>query len=143
MSAKADLANGAVTARSYQLAVSATFSYDDFTSGTGLAFCALPVGSYVTGGFINITTNWNSGTTAVIEVGDSTDPNRYAGQDNLLAAGAEAYAIDGVTTHKFAITSALDDILVEVTETGTAATAGVGDICLLYVDMTKYDENFE
>ena len=143
MSAKHDLANGENTSRTYQLAVCAGFSYDDFTSGTGLGFCNLPVGSYVTGGFINITTNWNSGTSAVIEVGDSTDPNRYAGQDNLLAAGDEAYAIDGVATHKFAITAALDDILIEVTESGTAATAGAGDICLLYVDMTKSDENYE
>lgn len=143
MSSTPDLANGAVDVRSYRLAVSAEFSYDDFTSGTGLAFCTLPVGSVVMGGVIGITTNWNSGTSAVIEVGDSTDPNRYAGQDNLLSAGDEYYAIDGPTTHKFVITSALDDILIEVTETGTAATAGAGYAILEYIDPAKADENFE
>jgi len=140
MSSRTDIANGQVTARSYVLCVAGEFSYDDFTSGTGLAFCTLPVGAIVTGGDLRVTTNWDSGTSAGMEIGDSATAARYLSSENLLAAGDEYAAL--VPTG-FEVTSATDQILLEVTEAGTAATAGAGNLVVLYVDPTKHDENFE
>jgi hypothetical protein len=143
MSTRSDLANGIVTSRSYVLCVAGEFSFDDFTSGVGLGFCTLPVDSVITGGALFVTTNWDSGTTAGLEIGDSADDNRYLTSENLLAAGDEYAAISQVAAPGYVTTSATDDILIEVTETGTAATAGAGNLFLTYVDVTKGDENFE
>jgi hypothetical protein len=148
MSAINDLANGESTTRSYVLCVAAGFSYDDFTSGTGLPFCTLPIGAYVLGGLLNITTAWNSGTSDGLEIGDSADDNRY-----LASTDAQAVAITELSLvnafdaagggNLFEAAAASDEVLIEVTSVGTAASAGVGKAVLLYIDPTKADENYE
>ena len=147
MSTQADLANGEATSRSYLLAVSANFSYDDFTSGTGLPFCTLPVGAYVLGGYVNIATAWDSGTSDSLEIGDSTDPNEYVSALDAQSTGTTRFSLsnmfDAAGAATPAITAATDEILIEITSAGTAATAGVGSAAMFYFDPTKADENYE
>ncbi len=145
MSAQSDLANGESTTRSYVLVVSAGFSYDDFTSGVGLAFCTLPIGARVLGGFCAITTVWD-GTTDTLEIGDATDPNEYLTGLNVQSAATTEFSLsnlfDAAATITPAIIAATDEILIEITTVGTA-TAGIGNAAIFYVDLTKADENFE
>jgi hypothetical protein len=147
MSATPDLANGEATTRSYVLAVNAGFSYDDFTSGTGLPFCTLPIGARVLGGFCAITTAWNSGTSDSLEIGDATDPNEYLSALDAQAVATTEFSLSNLFDAAGAITPAIvaatDEILIEITSAGTAATAGVGNACMFYVDVTKADENYE
>jgi hypothetical protein len=138
-----DIANGKVQTRSYSLVVVGSFSYDDFTSGTGLAFCDIGVGSIVVGGALFVTTNWNSGTTAGAELGDATTANRYMASENLLAAGDEFGPVVEVAAPGYLTVAATAEILLEVTESGTAATAGAGYAYIEYISTTKADENFE
>ena len=148
MSTQSDLANGEVQTRSYVLFVSASFSYDDFTSGIGLPFCTLPIGARVLGGYCDITTAWNSLTSDSLEIGDASDPNEY-----LSALDATSVAITEFSLANMfdisagaitpAIVAASDEILIEITSVGTAATTGAGTAGMYYVDPTKSDENFE
>ncbi len=147
MSALADLANGEVTTRSYVLNVSASFSYDDFTSGTGLAFCTLPLGAYVLGGLLNITTAWDSASSAGCEIGDSGDVTRYLDSVDIKDL-TPTQEFDDVNlfdaaggANNFKVAAATDEVLIEITWSG-APTAGVGDVSLFYVDPTKADENY-
>lgn len=128
-----------VAVRSYVLCVAAGFSYDDFTSGVGKSFAKLPVGSIVTGGGIAITTVWNSGTSDSLEVGDSADPNEYHSAEDITSAFVGAFdATPGIP-----VTTSTQSLLIEITSAGAAATAGVGQIYVTYVDPSKADENFE
>lgn len=147
MSAQHDLANGEAQTRSYLLAVSASFSYDDFTSGVGLAFCTLPIGARVLGGYCNIVTAWDSGTSDSLEIGDATDPNEYLSALDAQATGTTEFSLSNLFDAAGAITppivAASDEILIEITSVGTAATAGVGNATMFYQDVTKFDENYE
>lgn len=126
--------------RSYLLVAYNSFTYADFTSGTGEAMFALPQGAIVRGGSLIVDTNWNSGTSAGAEVGDAGSAARYLSSENLLAAGDE-YA--ELVPTGYAVTNANRNLLVEVTETGTAATAGAGRITVEYFEPTQAHENFE
>ena len=147
MSTQNDLARGEATTRSYVLAVSAGFSYDDFVSGTGLPFCTLPVGARVLGGFCAITTVWNSGTSDSLEIGDATDPNEYLSALDAQAAATTEFSLsnlfDAAGAITPAITAATDEILIEITSAGAAGTQGVGNAAMFYIDVTKADENYE
>lgn len=126
--------------RSYVLVGYNSFTFADFTSGVGAAVFALPQGAIVRGGSLIVDTNWNSGTSAGAEVGDSASAARYLASENLLAAGDE-YA--ELVPTGFAVTNATRNILIEVTEVGTAATAGAGRITVEYFDTSQAHENFE
>lgn len=147
MSSQPDLANGEATTRSYVLCVNASFSYDDFTSGVGLPFCTLPVGARVLGGFCAITTAWNSGTSDSLEIGDATDPNEYLSALDAQSAVTTEFSLSNMFDAAGAITPAIvaasDEILIEITSAGTAATAGAGNAAMFYIDITKADENYE
>jgi hypothetical protein len=147
MSTRHDLANGETTSRSYVLCAAAEFSYDDFTSGTGLPFCTLPIGSRVLGGFLDVTTAWDSGTSDTGEIGDATDPNEYITGIDMTSAVTTEFSLsnlfDAAGSITPAILAATDEILIEITSVGTAATAGAGNAAMFYVDLTKADENYE
>ena len=147
MSKQSDLANGEVQTRSYVLFVSASFSYDDFTSGVGLPFCTLPIGARVLGGYCDITTAWDSGTSDSLEIGDATDPNEYLSALDATSVAITEFSLSNMFDVAGAVTPAIlattDEILIEITSVGTAATAGAGTAGMIYVDPTKSDENFE
>jgi len=148
MSTQNDLAQGEAQTRSYVLAVSAGFSYDDFTDAVGLPFCTLPIGARVLGGYVDIVTAFDSTSSDTLIVGDASDPNEY-----ITALDAQAIAItefslsnlfDAAGAITPAIVAASDEILITVTAgTADTATAGVGTACMFYFDVTKADENYE
>ncbi len=108
-----DIANGKVETRSYALVVTGSFSYDDFTSGVGLAFCDLGIGSVVVGGALFVTTNWDDSTAAGLELGDGTTAARYMASENLLAAGAEHEDVVEVADPGYLTIAATAEILIE------------------------------
>lgn len=148
MSSQNDLAQGEAQTRSYVLAVSAGFSYDDFTDAVGLPFCTLPIGARVLGGFCAITTVWNSTTSDSLEIGDATDPNEYLSALDAQAAATTEFSLsnlfDAAGSITPAIVAATDEILIEITAgTADTATQGIGNACMFYFDVTKADENYE
>jgi len=148
MSTVQDLANGEITARSYILSVFGSFSYDDFTSGTPLPYCTLPVGAVVMGGFSNIVTAWNSGTSDTGILGSTDDDNEFITALDMTSTGYILFTLAtkfdaGGTNTAPAIVAASDEIQFQWTGAGTVPTAGVGQVQLSYIDPTKQDENYE
>ena len=86
----------------------------------------LPYGAVVTGGYFVVDTVFNLGTTAVLDVGDSTTANRYANDINLKALGVTQLVPTGYTSDGAAIQ--ILPVLV-----GTAATTGAGRLYVEYV----------
>ena len=148
MSTQSDLARGEATSRSYVLAVSAGFSYDDFTDAVGLPFCTLPIGARVLGGYCDITVAFDSTTSDTLEIGDAVDPNEYLSALDAQAVAITEFSLSNLFDAAGAITPAIiaasDEILIEVTAgTADTATVGTGSACMFYFDPTKADENFE
>ncbi len=148
MSTVNDLARGEAKTRSYMLCVSAGFSYDDFTSGTGLPFCTLPNGAYVLGGFVHITTVWDDSTSDTLIVGDATDPNEYvSGLDIKSAIVLQEFALSNMFDAAGAITpkiiAATDEILITITSVTDDDSQGIGNASMFYVNPSKADENYK
>lgn len=90
----------------------------DIASGVAAAAIELPGGAIVTGGAVTVITPFNSGTSDVIDVGDSGSANRYLNDGNIHAAGRIPLVPTGYVTEN------VSDINVTVTSVGTAATEG-------------------
>lgn len=108
------LANG----RQYSLHGEQTITFANIAD-TGVAVQALklPFGAVVTGGEVVVDTPWNAGTSATLQVGDSTTANRYLGATSIQAAGRTALVPTGYVSDG-------SDITVTPTIAGTAPTAG-------------------
>ena len=106
-----------------------TVAYTDVTSST---LIALPVGMMVSRVLVAVTTNWNSGTSAALSVGDTAGATQFINGVNLLAAGSEYY-IAAASTNKVQ-TSASQYLVVTLAVVGTAATAGALTIGVNLVD---------
>ena len=124
--------------RSYPLVAYNTFSYADLTSGTGAALFALDQGAIVTGGVYMLDTVFNSGTSDVVEIGNSDDADAYIADADATGLVVTEFTITGV-----AVTNATRNVLIEWTGAGTAPTTGAGRVICEYVVPTKADENFE
>lgn len=124
-------------------AVVVEFTYADFDSGTANVICEVPGNAIVINGYYVAVTAWDSGTSAVLDIGDQTlagvanDDDRYTStQLNLkTASGATAFTLTG---YKY---TAPNQIIVTVTTSGTAATAGAGRVVLEYIRVGKADQN--
>ena len=148
MSTRADLNAGLTTSRSYVLCAAAGFDFADFvTSGTSIPFCTLPIDARVLGGYVAITTVFDAATSDTIIVGDAADDNEYmSGLDAQVAATTEfslSNLFDAAGANTPAIVAASDNIAITNTWVGAKAAAGIGDLAIFYVDVTKADENFE
>lgn len=147
MSERNDLANGESTTRSYLLAVSAGFSYDDFVSAVALPFCTLPIGARVLGGFVAITTVWDDTTSDTLIVGDGADPNEYLTGLDATALATTEFSLSNLFDAAAAITPAIVAASNELTITITSVTGdpsqGIGNATVFYFDPTKADENYE
>lgn len=95
----------------------------------------LPVGARVTGGEIIVEVVWNTGTSGVMDIGDVTDPNRYAAAVNLHALGRTALLLTG-----FKVTEVERDVDVDPTFVGADATQGQAYIRIEYVIENKANE---
>ena len=108
-----------------------TVAYTDVTSTT---LISLPVGMLVNNVVVKTTTNWNSGTSAALSVGDTGSATQFINAVNLLAAGNE-YFIAAASTNTVQV-SASQFLVVTLAVVGTAATAGALTIGVNLVDTT-------
>lgn len=108
-----------------------TVAYTDTTNTT---LIALPVGTLVNRVSVKVTTNWNSGTSAALSVGDTASATQFVNAVNLLAAGDEYY-LAAASTNKVQI-AASQYLVVTIAVAGTAATAGALTIGVNIVDTT-------
>ena len=108
-----------------------TVAYTDVTSTT---LISLPVGTLVNNVVVKVSTNWNSGTSAVVSVGDTASATQFINAVNLLAAGNE-YFIAAASTNKVQV-AASQFLVVTLAVVGTAATAGALTIGVNIVDTT-------
>ena len=108
-----------------------TVAYTDVTSTT---LISLPVGMLVNNVVVKTTTNWNSGTSAALSVGDTGSATQFINAVNLLAAGSEYYNA-AASTNKVQI-AASQFLVVTLAVVGTAATAGALTIGVNLVDTT-------
>jgi len=108
-----------------------TVAYTDVTSTT---LISLPVGMLVNNVMVKVSTNWNSGTSAVVSVGDTGSATQFINAVNLLAAGNE-YFIAAASTNKVQV-AASQFLVVTLAVVGTAATAGALTIGVNIVDTT-------
>ena len=109
-----------------------TVAYTDVTSTT---LIALPVGTLVNNVVVKVSTNWNSGTSAALSVGDTGSATQFINAVNLLAAGSEHY-IAAASTNKVQV-SASQYLVVTLAVAGTAATAGALTIGVNIVDTNQ------
>jgi hypothetical protein len=123
--------------RQYPLVAYQEFDFADLSSTEVTPIVKLPANAIVTGGALVITTAFNSGTTDLLEVGDSVQ------DDDYLVAGT---ADNGSTAQYIAFTpsgykyAAPDTIDVKWTPVGTAATAGAGYLVVEYIVPTRANE---
>jgi len=108
-----------------------TVAYTDVTSTT---LISLPVGMLVNNVMVKVSTNWNSGTSAVVSVGDTASATQFINAVNLLAAGNE-YFIAAASTNKVQV-AASQFLVVTLAVVGAAATAGALTIGVNLVDTT-------
>lgn len=112
------------------------FDYSDLTSGTGIVAKTIPAGYVITGGFVTVAQAFNSGTSAVLDLGDADDPNRYSSTSvDLAALGTTALDVTGYQY------TAPTDFLLELTEVGAAATEGEAFVVLKLIREGKADTN--
>lgn len=112
-----------------------SFDFEDLVDGEGVAVALLPPGAVITGGFVTVQTAWDSGTSADLDVGDSDDPNRYTATSvDLTSTGVTELDLTG---YKHANP---EDLLLELTEGGTAATEGEAYITFTIVMEDRVSE---
>ena len=114
-------------ARQYPLFAEQTFDFsqlaDTAVPVTGLK---LPYGAQIIGGAVIVDTAFDTGTSAVLDVGDSVSGNRYKNDVNLKATGLTALVPTGHVSDG-------SDLLVTPTLVGTAATVGKVRVQVQYV----------
>lgn len=103
-------------------------SYTD--NGTAVTVGTIPSGATIVKPIsgVNVDTAFDAGTTNTLNIGTSADDNLYA---TLLAVGAIAFV---PLDEAVALTVSADtDITATVVLTGTAATAGAGEVVIAYI----------
>lgn len=99
---------------------------------TGIVMGQLPIGALIRSVTIAIETAFNAATTNVLTVGLSSETTTF---DDLVAAASVNEGAVGITTVNNAAVQPLasvQNVVVQYTQTGTAATAGVATILVEY-----------
>lgn len=110
----------------YPAVASVSFTYADIVTAVADAIAQVPAGATVVGGELIVDTAWDSITSAVMDVGDGDDPNRYTSSAvNLKVAGRTALTLTG---YKYTETDDLEAISTIV----GATTAGAARINVMY-----------
>jgi hypothetical protein len=126
--------------RQYTLAAVQAFDYTDSLDGTLEALSIqLPVNAIITGGYINVTTAFDTGTTHVLDLDDDgTGTTAILNAVNLKSAAITEISGLGEYVDGTAVTGNL-----QVTDTpaGTDPTAGQGYIVVEYVVVGRANEN--
>lgn len=124
--------------RQTALCAIAEFDYTELPTGVATEVIDLEPGTIVLGGFACNPTADNSGTSAVLDVGDGDTGDLYVTDLDLKTAANESEAFD-VTELGKAYPSG-GAITATRTAVGTAATAGTVRICVWYVVSGRVNE---
>lgn len=119
-----------------------SFTYDDFTSGTAAPMIYLKPGTRILRGFIDITTAFNSQYSDAIEVGDTEgttdDVDRYLVSTDVSSTGITEFS--SLTPVANGVIDTAEAVTIELTSSGTAATAGAGVLHIEYVEDLRTTE---
>ena len=108
--------------------------FSDFAAGATQNTVVLPKGALVVRAFVLVTTPYNSGTTATLNVGDAATPARYGTGIDLKTVGIKPLTITGY------ISPAQGPVTATFAQTGAAATAGAARVYIEYLVERKADE---
>lgn len=106
----------------------------DFTVSATQKVIGLPAGAQVINGWAVVVTAFDSGTTAVLDVGDAAVANRYVNDVDLKTAGRKNLIPTGFTT------TAASTVTATLTQTGSPATVGEVRVYIEYIVARKADE---
>lgn len=112
--------------RQYPLVAVVRFSFESVPVGESTPVLSLPGNAIVTGGALVVQTAWDSAGTAVVDLGDSTDPDEYLDGVDLKTLGRTALTLTGF---QYATPDTLSALVAE----GVGATATAGE-ALLFVE---------
>lgn len=122
-----------LSGRQEVIAATADFTYADVTDDTYMAAVDLPGGAIVVGGHLAITTLFNSATDDKFSIGDKVG-SASATKDTYAALSADITAVGAVpivaTGKKYSEPSTVGVVW---NGSGTAPTAGVGRLTVLYI----------
>ena len=132
------------SARQGVLVATADFTYADVTSGTYAAAVDLPLNAVVTGGYLAITTLFNSATTDQFSIGDkvgsaAATATTYAAQSADVTATGRAAAITPTGTKYTDVAT----VGVVWTGAGAAPSAGVGRLVVEYIIDGRACSNYD
>jgi len=115
------------------IAAQVILKFDEITDDTGADEAAinLPAGATVVGGDIVVRTAFDSTTSEVLNVGDATDPNRYAAGVSIASATA-SYPLSLDLVKEYSVKTPIT-VAWTAGATGTA-TAGEAILTVLYVE---------
>jgi hypothetical protein len=108
------------TARQFELTAK-----QDFVFGDDSVEVKVPYGAIVTGGFLCVTTAFDSATSAAGVLGDAGAANRYLTSTDLKSAGVTALTVTGYKSDGANLTF-------DITTVG-ATTAGAGFVVVKYI----------
>ena len=122
------------SARQAPIVATCDFTYADLTSGAYAGMVDLPAGAIVTGGYVAVTTLFNSATTDKFSIGDkvgsaAATAATYAAQSADVTATGQAAAI----TPTGAKYTGAATVGVVWTGAGTAPDAGAGRLVVEYI----------
>jgi hypothetical protein len=106
-------------------------NYNDAGVATGVYVGTLPAGAIVTAVKVLIATAFNAATTNVVNVGTTATGAELGASAEILAGAAGQKSPTAYTT--LGAMAADQDVWVSYTQTGTAASAGVGYVIVTYV----------
>ena len=123
------------TAREYHTAqvhyVRKGVALADLTSGTAVTIGTLPAGAVVTDAYAVVTTAFNSGTSDLLDMGTSGDPNGFMTAVSIASVGKKA--ADELATSDDLSLSAATDVSATWTGAGAAATTGAMELIVEFV----------
>lgn len=113
--------------RQYPLVAIQEFDYTHVADNiVQVQMVKLPVGAVVTGGELIVDTAWNTGTSASLSIGDTTNGARYGATLDLKTTGRKALTPTGYVSDGA-------EVMATPVLSGTAATAGKARLILQYV----------
>lgn len=110
--------------------ISATVSYTD--NGSAVTIGVLPAGAIVLRGTAIVSTAFNAGTSNVLDIGTSADPDGFA-TDLALGTIGNIVADEMASTNDQGPLSADTTITATPALAGTAATAGTATVVIEYI----------
>lgn len=120
--------------RQYPLVARIAFTYADPVEATATALFDVPPNAIVIGGHVAVTTNWNSATSATLDIGDGGDDDRYT--STIINLKTATYVALTPTGYKYTVQDTIDAI---VTNTGTPS-AGAAEVVLEYIIVDRGHE---